>query len=177
MRAQGGGNPPTGTSEKIEADGELSPETYDEDTKAAADASPLSFTSMEEKLGKEKEMQKFLESEMFRTAIKKVMQEEVRTAVNKVMQEEKKMEHNPWRTTPGGFSQPYDCGDYEGGRGVTKWSGWLDGTETEGIWSGSLKAKGDGSTNPLVCRIKNCLDQKMCNQILQETSGPFYVGH
>eukprot|EP00392_Amoebophrya_sp_AT5.2_P004183 g4191.t1 len=50
--------------------------TYDEDTKAAADASPLSFTSMEEKLGMEKEMQKLLASEMFRTAVKKVMQEE-----------------------------------------------------------------------------------------------------
>ena len=55
----------------------MSPETYDEDSKkAAADGSPLSFTSMEEKLSKEKEMQKLVESEIFRAAVKKVMQEE-----------------------------------------------------------------------------------------------------
>eukprot|EP00392_Amoebophrya_sp_AT5.2_P011823 g11913.t1 len=36
----------------IHYDMQLSPETYDEETKAAADTSPFSFTSMEEKLTK-----------------------------------------------------------------------------------------------------------------------------
>eukprot|EP00392_Amoebophrya_sp_AT5.2_P019211 g19959.t1 len=82
MGGRESGNTPTGTNQMIEADGESSPETSEEETKSVDDTSPLSFTTVEEKLGKEKEMQKFLASEMFRTAVKRAMQEEI--AQNKV---------------------------------------------------------------------------------------------
>lgn len=72
MRGLGSGNTPKGTSQMFEFDGDSSPETHDENTKAAANILPNSFLNMEVSLGLQgmtsKDVMKLFGSKQFQAA-------------------------------------------------------------------------------------------------------------